>query len=251
MISPLDTNRKRDFKIVFSLLRSKPSNRGKFVMLSLLVGGIGCFLYMRHKQEWFSFWIRFSYTHLRPADGPITSEQLWFSLYIQGWWPAIFRLRIYHKRSSTVEHVRFIGPDEFDGKLAIQPFLSNVNGKRQKIIIKQFLQRTRRTSTTVESKFKINLQDRFEMIEIFVLFEWKISHEIIFQGFNFLTFEKIWIASIHVTSLKTLNAKIPRYINYDSVMKYTRVWNQLNDYFIKTFLEKLKRGNAQFFFTVY
>jgi len=43
--------RNRDFEIVFSLMTSKPSNRGKFVMLSLLVGGIGCFLYMRHKQE--------------------------------------------------------------------------------------------------------------------------------------------------------------------------------------------------------
>ena len=40
---------------LFSLMTSAPSNRGKFVMLSLLVGGLGCFLYMRNKKERFSF----------------------------------------------------------------------------------------------------------------------------------------------------------------------------------------------------
>ena len=99
------------------------------------------------------------YSPFRPADRPLTYEQPWFSPYIQGWWLSIFRLRIHYKRSSTVEHVRFIGPDEFDGKFAKWPFGENLG--RRNLKFNQHFQKTMVTLTMDESKFEIDLQEWF------------------------------------------------------------------------------------------
>ena len=156
--------RNRNFKIGLSLMTIRPSNRGKFVMLSLLVGGIACFLYMRHKQEWLSFWIKILRLVDRQTDRCLISSPDSALLFkaddFQSFaWKSI----ISEVRQLNMSALLGLTNSVVSCEQKILSLFIFWLKKFNRIKIWLFFQKMMTKSTMVESRSEIELQDWFEI----------------------------------------------------------------------------------------